>query len=103
MVVGRDAIVALRRTIMAPYQESRLIQLLVQGRVWAALGGAEGRWTFLEIARQDGHETDHVEIQCNTDRYARENGRWVFAERSVRRAYRGAVTAGQFFGFPPLD
>jgi hypothetical protein len=102
-VTGRDAIVDLRCTIMAPYRESRLIQLLVQGRVWRAPGGAEGRWTFMEIARWEGHETDHVEIQCNTDRYKREEGRWVFAQRSVKRAYRGALTAGEFFGFPPLD
>jgi hypothetical protein len=111
-ITGRDAIVALRKEIMEPFKDG-LIQLCVQGRVWATEGGAEGRWTFMEIARRgwtfigrpagEGHETDHIEVLCNLDHYKREEGRWVLAERRTSRAYHGDIAPGRFFGFPALD
>ena len=99
-VVGRDAIVALWKQIIARY-ESRLIQLMVDAQVQAAPSGATGRFTFLEIARKAGEEKDHVEVGRYADSFARENGQWVFSQRRFALLYRGAIAAGEFFPVPP--
>jgi ketosteroid isomerase-like protein len=99
-VVGRAAIVERWKQIMAPY-EFGVVQLAVPQLVRATPGGAEGQSTFLEIARKAGEDSDHVEVGCYADRYVRQAGRWVFAERRFTLAYRGAIAAGTFFPRPP--
>jgi hypothetical protein len=94
-VVGRDAIVALWKQIIARY-ESRLIQLMVDAQVQAAPSGATGRFTFLEIARKAGEEKDHVEVGRYADSFARENGQWVFSQRRFTLIYRSWIAPGEF-------
>jgi ketosteroid isomerase-like protein len=98
-LVGHEAIRELWKLIMAPY-ESRLIQLVAHSRVRGTPDGAVGHETFLEFARKIGEETDHVEIGSYEDRYARESGRWVFAERRFALVYRNRISAGEFLPFP---
>ena len=99
-LVGRQAILDLWQRIMAPY-ESRIVQLLTPGQIRATPDGVVGDSTFLEFARKTGELADHVEIGRYEDRYVREDGRWVFAERRFALIYRSRISAGDFFAFPP--
>ena len=101
-VVGRDAIVELWKQMIGRY-ESRIIQLMVDSHVHAATSGATGRFTFLEFARKAGEAKDHLEVGRYTDTFAREGGRWVFAERRFALIYRGSIAAGEFFSIPPTS
>ena len=100
---GRDAIVDFwKNTIMPPY-DSKVFQVLGQGLVAAGPGGAVGRWTFLDIGQKTTDDQAHLEAGCYRDRYVREGGRWVFAERRYSLAYRNWIAPGDFHGFPPLE
>jgi hypothetical protein len=98
-LVGRQAMLDLWQRIMAPY-ESRIVQLVAHGLIQATPDGAVGDSMFLEFARKTGETADHVEIGRYEDRYVREDGRWVFAERRFALIYRSAIGAGDFLAFP---
>jgi hypothetical protein len=102
-VVGRDAIVdRWANQIIAPY-ETRIFHLLGQGRLWLGPNGPEGRWMFMDIGRKTFEDDDHLEVNCFLDRYVKEDGQWLFAERRFKLGYRRRIKAGEFLGFPPLE
>jgi uncharacterized protein (TIGR02246 family) len=98
-LVGRQAMLDFWQRILAPY-ESRIVQLVAHGQIRVTADGVVGDSMFLEFARKTGEPADHVEIGRYEDRYVREDGRWVFAERRFALIYRSAISAGEFFAFP---
>jgi uncharacterized protein (TIGR02246 family) len=98
-LVGRQAMLDFWQRILAPY-ESRIVQLVAHGQIRVSADGVVGDSMFLEFARKTGEPADHVEIGRYEDRYVREDGRWVFAERRFALIYRSAISAGEFFAFP---
>jgi hypothetical protein len=73
---------------------------VAHGQIRVSADGVVGDSMFLEFARKTGEPADHVEIGRYEDRYVREDGRWVFAERRFALIYRSAISAGEFFAFP---
>jgi uncharacterized protein (TIGR02246 family) len=98
-LVGRQDMLDFWQRILAPY-ESRIVQLVAHSQIRVTPDGAVGDSMFLEFARKTGEPADHVEIGRYEDRYVREDGRWVFAERRFALIYRSAISAGEFFAFP---
>jgi hypothetical protein len=100
-VVGRDAIVELWTSLLPIY--TSIIQLPTQGLVRDGDDGVTGRWLVLEILRKRAAETDAIQVACYVDRYVREDGRWVFAQRQLTPHYKGTLATGTFVPLPPLD
>jgi ketosteroid isomerase-like protein len=97
-VVGRDDIVRLWEQFLPAYEA--IIQLPVQGTVRAGPDGIRGRWLVLEILRRTGGVKDGLQVACYVDRYAKEQGEWVFAERRLSAHYKGEVDPGSFVPLP---
>jgi hypothetical protein len=98
---GRDTVVEYQRAHMGGY--GWLLQVVGQGLIWPSGSGAEGRWMVWEIGRRDGAEKDRMGVVCYSDRYAREGGRWTFAERHLAVHYNAEeATSGEYAPLPPL-
>jgi hypothetical protein len=100
-IAGRDTVVAYQDEHMDRY--SSLLQLVGQGLVrGGADGSAEGRWIVWEIGHTRGAEQDRMGVVCYLDRYVREDGRWLIAERRLSVHYHAeAVATGTFSPLPP--
>jgi hypothetical protein len=100
-IAGRDTVVAYQDEHMDRY--SSLLQLVGQGLVrGGADGSAEGRWIVWEIGHTRGAEQDRMGVVCYLDRYVREGGRWLIAERRLSVHYHAeAVATGTFSPLPP--
>jgi hypothetical protein len=98
-VTGRDAIVARWRELLPRYQS--IVQLVTGGLVEEAADGARGRWNVLEILRRAGADHDCLQLTAYTDRYVREGGRWLFAQRRLTVHYSVQIPAGEFTGWEP--
>jgi len=94
---GRGEIVAFWKTAMASFES--VLQVVGHGHASEAGDGAVGSWTLFEVNRRDG--ANGIVLGHYRDRYARAQGRWLFAERRFTVTYRGSLPDGGFSGFRP--
>ncbi|WP_322767451.1 nuclear transport factor 2 family protein [Frankia sp. Cr1] len=95
---GRDEVVAFWRAAMASFES--VLQMVGHGRAREEGDGAVGSWTVFEVGRRDG--VNGLVIGCYQDRYTRQEGAWLFAERRFTATYRGGLPDGSFTALPSL-
>jgi hypothetical protein len=100
-VTGRDEIVAQWKQFVPAYDS--ITQLVTSGWVEETADGAEGHWLILEIFRRAGAADDTMQVTNYTDRYVREQGRWLFAQRQLTVHYTRVLPAGEFFPWGRLS
>jgi len=98
---GRETVVAYQAEHMGRYEA--LIQLVGEGLVWAGPDGPEGRWIVWEVGRWAGAANDRMGVVMYSDRYLKEDGRWVIGERHLKVHYNNpGLAVGTYAPLPSL-